>query len=935
MGSAEGRAPESFVVDLSALGPAPLPLVGGKAVNLGKLTAAGFPVPRGFCLTTAAYRKAAPAGLEALAAHLDALASKTASDDVSLPHATPGQPEPGLGELARQAREMIVTAPIPADVDSAVRTAYAVMGSGATVAVRSSATAEDLPFASFAGQQDSFLDISGADAVVESVRRCWASLWTERAVAYRSAYGIGHRDVGLAVVVQDVVAATTAGVLFTANPVTGTRTQTVIDASAGPGQAVVSGSVNPDHFVTETATGRILLHSPDGTAAGRPRSLDDAQVRELTTLGDTVQRLFGTPQDVEWVIDAAGKIWLTQSRPITTLYPLPDPAAAQPLGAESSVAAEARVYLCGTLLQGLTRPLTPMGLSVLGSMGNRRGPWQYVNPGLRMFMDMTPMVRNKYGRRYLLRILPLADGRSAAVFPALLDDPRFGLRERPSRRTRPGAAGAPAPQRSAPQKPALHKPRTGGPAARRADGTATLALMLRVIPSLLRAVVRPAAELRRAFDYGTRLEAELVLPEPATPFGRLDHAQRILDRAVTGLILATLPGPAVGYLMLALARRLLRGIAEPRELEAVLRGLPNNVTTEMDLELWHLAVTIGANAASREVFLAHGPKELATLYAAGSLPAVAQTGLGVFLDRYGHRAVAEIDLGMPRWSEKPDHILGMISNYLHVEDPEQAPDRQFARAEEHAEARIRSLVERTRARSRLRARLVEFCLRRTRQLSGLRELPKFYVVLALAEMHRQLNAISTELARAGAITAADDVYFLEFDEVRVGLRGAGLKGIVAARRRLYDVELRRRRIPRVLLSDGTDVEAAVMAKSPASGALAGTPASAGTATGTVRVILDPVGAHLEPGEILVAPSTDPGWTPLFMTAGALVMEMGGVISHGAVVAREYGIPAVVGVPDATTRLRTGQRVTVDGSAGTVRQVDAPLSPATAAGSLAG
>jgi pyruvate,water dikinase len=386
--------------------------------------------------------------------------------------------------------------------------------------------------------------------------------------------------------------------------------------------------------------------------------------------------------------------------------------------------------------------------------------------------------------------------------------------------------------------------------------------------------------------------------------------------------------------MLAGARRLLRGIAEPRELEAVLRGLPNNVTTEMDLELWHLAVTIRANDASREVFLAHGPKELAALYAAGSLPAVAQTGLGVFLDRYGHRAVAEIDLGMPRWSEKPDHILGMISNYLHVEDPEQAPDRQFARAEEHAEARIRSLVERTRARSQLRARLVEFCLRRTRQLSGLRELPKFYIVLALAEMHRQLNAISTELVRTGAIAAAADVYFLEFDEVRVGLRGADLKGIVAARRQLYDVEMRRRRIPRLLLSDGTDVEAAVMAKSPVSGALNGTPASAGTATGTVRVILDPVGAHLEPGEILVAPSTDPGWTPLFMTAGALVMEMGGVISHGAVVAREYGIPAVVGVPDATTRLRTGQRVTVDGSAGTVRQVDGPLSPAKAAGSLA-
>ena len=934
MGSAKGRAPENLVIDLSDLGSAPLPLVGGKAVNLGKLTAAGFAVPRGFCLTTVAYRKAAPAELEALAARLDAEQPGLGPDD-ELDHrepdrrrpdrAPPNEPTLDLRELARQAREMIVTAPIPADVDTALRGAYAALGSKATVAVRSSATAEDLPFASFAGQLDTFLNISGADAVVESARRCWASLWTERAVTYRFANGISHRDAGLAVVVQDLVAANTAGVLFTANPVTGTRTETVIDASAGPGHAVVSGSVNPDHFVADTATGRVLLRKAGGTATSRPPSLVDARIRELTALGDAIQQMFGAPQDVEWVIDAAGKIWVTQSRPITTLYPLPDPAAAEPLGAESAATADPRVYLCGTLLQGLTRPLTPMGLSVLGSMRNRNGPWEYVNPGLRMYVDVTAVVRNKYGRRYLLHMLPLADGRSGAVFPALLDDPRFGVRERTPRRQRPGTATTSAPR----------KPGKGSRAAQRAQQLAGMALTVRLAGSLLRAAVRPAAELRRAFDYGNRLEAELVLTGPATPFGRLDHAQHILDNTVDKLILATLPGPAVGYLMLAGARSLLRGTAEPRELEAVLRGLPNNVTTEMDLELWHLAVSIRANAASREVFQTHAPEELAAMYAAGTLPAVAQTGMHGFLERYGHRAVAEIDLGMPRWSEKPDHILGMISNYLHVEDPEQAPDRQFARAEEHAEARIRSLVDRARARSRLRARLVEFCLRRTRQLSGLRELPKFYLILALAEMHRQLNAIGTELARSGAIAAAGDVYFLEFDEVRVGLRGADLKGIVADRRRLYDVELRRRRIPRLLLSDGTDVEAAVMAKSPASGALVGTPASAGTATGTVRVILDPVGAHLEPGEILVAPSTDPGWTPLFLTAGALVMEMGGVISHGAVVAREYGIPAVVGVPDATTRLRTGQTVTVDGSAGTVRQVDAPLSPAPTAGSLAG
>jgi len=777
------------------------------------------------------------------------------------------------------------------------------MGGTLGVAVRSSATAEDLPFASFAGQQDSYLDVIGADAVVAAVRRCWASLWSDRAVAYRSAYGISNRDVGLAVVVQAMVDAATAGVLFTANPVTGTRTETVINASPGSGQAVVSGAVNPDQFVLDTASGAVRLRTPGGTVPGRGPALSEPQLLELTALGDRVQRLLGAPQDVEWAVDTAGRIWLTQSRPITTLYPLPEPA---PEDAGPGAAAPTRVYLCGTLFQGLTRPITPLGLAVLELMRNSKGPWRYVNPGMRMYVDLTAVIRNKSGRAYLLRMLPLADGRSGAVLPALLEDPRFGRVEHPFLGTL-RKAGA---RRSVPPPPR----RTGS-----TEKSASLGLIVGLIPAMIRAAFRPAAELRRAKKYGRELESELRLAEPASSVRRLEFTEQILGRTVDGLIRATLPGPSVGYIMLAVARRLLRGIAPPRELEAVLRGLPHNITTEMDLELWQLAVSVGDDPVSRGEFLAKRPEDLSADYLAGTLPPQAQAGVRGFLARYGHRAVAEIDLGMPRWSEQPDHILGVISNYLRVEDPEQAPDRQFARAAEHAEDRIRSLVGQARVRSPWRARALELSLRRVRQLAGMRELPKFYIVAVLGEMHRQLLRIGADLASAGTIAAADDVFFLDFDEIRVGLRGADLHGIIADRRRLYRIELRRRRIPRLLLSDGTDVEAAMMANSPASGAMAGTPASAGTATGRVRVIMDPVGAHLEPGEILVAPSTDPGWTPLFLTAGALVMEMGGVISHGAVVAREYGIPAVVGVPDATTRLRTGQTVTVDGAAGTIRE----------------
>ncbi|XTR53397.1 PEP/pyruvate-binding domain-containing protein [Pseudarthrobacter sp. So.54] len=283
-----------------------------------------------------------------------------------------------LARVAGRARTLIEEAPIPPAVDAAVRSAYAEMGASLPVAVRSSATAEDLPFASFAGQQDSYLDVVGADAVVGAVRRCWASLWSDRAVAYRSANGISNREVGLAVVVQSMVDAATAGVLFTANPVTGTRTETVINAAPGSGQAVVSGAVNPDQFVLETASATVRARTPGGTDPERSPGLSDPQLQELTALGRSVQRLLGAPQDIEWVIDAGGKAWLTQSRPITTLYPLPGPA---PGDAAAGAAAPARVYLCGTLFQGLTRPITPMGLAVLGVMRNRKGPWRYVNPG--------------------------------------------------------------------------------------------------------------------------------------------------------------------------------------------------------------------------------------------------------------------------------------------------------------------------------------------------------------------------------------------------------------------------------------------------------------------------------------------------------------------------------------------------------------------------
>jgi pyruvate,water dikinase len=374
--------------------------------------------------------------------------------------------------------------------------------------------------------------------------------------------------------------------------------------------------------------------------------------------------------------------------------------------------------------------------------------------------------------------------------------------------------------------------------------------------------------------------------------------------------------------MLAVSRRLLGDVAEPDELQQVLRGLPHNVTTEMDLQLWALTEEIRSEGPSREAFTDLAVPDLLQRYRDHALPSVAQRGLQAFLRRYGHRAVAEVDLGMPRWSDDPSHLLGVISNYLRLDASDLDPVAQFQAGVAKAESMIQSLTARMAERSRSRAKLVNWTLGRVRQLVGLRESPKFLLIVALSAMRGHLKAVGQELVATNVIDQVDDVFFLDLRDARRGLAGEDLRTQVAERRETYEQELKRRHIPRLLLSDGTEPEAVASAVTRPDGALTGSPASTGTVTGKARVVLDPVGAHLEPGEILVAPSTDPGWTPLFLTAGGLVMEMGGSNSHGAVVAREYGIPAVVGVPEATHKIETGQLITVDGAAGLVSLVTA-------------
>jgi rifampicin phosphotransferase len=884
-----------LILSFTAIDRGALAVAGGKASNLGELVRAGFPVPAGFCVTTAAYDLvAADAGLEPT---LAALAGTRPEDTAR------------LAELAGEARSHLSDASVPDFLRQAIAEAYEGLGDGAPVpvAVRSSATAEDLPQASFAGQQDTYLNVVGVESVLDAVQRCWASLWTDRAVSYRATNGIDPHSVRLAVAVQQMVVASVAGVLFTANPVTGRRRQAVIDASPGLGEAVVSGMVNPDHFVVNTATGEIVerrlgdkrVAIMAGSGGGTERveldagedgvSLSDGQVLALARLGERVEEHYGMPQDTEWAIDDDGGIWLLQARPITTLFPLPEGAPTKD--------EDLRVYFSFSVAQGVYRPLTPMGIqtfrlitSALATMAGRpplnpyRGAAFFTESAGRIFADITPVLRSKRGRGLFEWVMRNMEARTVNIVRRLEADPRLAL--------------VPTPMR-----PVL--------------GTILTVFVRGRIPlRVVEALARPEKARARAARVETQFRAaEDVPPDPAEC---LSAAEYLLLEGPPDLLPSVPPVFATGLAANALAGKLLGGLATDDERRVAMRALPHNTTTEMDLGLWELAKEARADPDIARMLGETPPERLAEDYRGGSLPPKLQKSLADFLRLYGHRGVAEIDLGLPRWSEDPTYILSVLANYLRLDDPEAAPDVQFARATREAEQMVDELTRRATREGRLRGALVRFLLGRARELSGLREMPKFCIVLLMARARALLWTVGRELAEAGRLQSAGDIFFLSVPEAWAALAGGDLRPLILARRAVYEQELGRRHVPRLLLSDGTEPTAGTHHATGEDGvSLRGTPASGGVVTQKARVILDPGEADLEPGEILVAPSTDPGWTPLFLTAGGLVMEMGGPMSHGAIVAREYGIPAVVGVPDATELIETGQRITVDGSSGEV------------------
>jgi phosphohistidine swiveling domain-containing protein len=917
-----------------------LALAGGKGSNLAELVRAAFPVPGGFIVTTDAYHAFVEANqlqqailrIARSISPADPSAFENSSAQIRILFEHGAIPPEIAADIISGYRGLLPYSPAYASYASSassnVGDAPATAFSDTPVAVRSSATAEDLPGLAFAGQQDTYLNVIGEGAVPDAVKQCWASLWTARALAYRARNNIPPDEVALAVIVQEMVASESSGVLFTANPLTGRRDEMVIDASFGLGEAVVSGQVDPDHYVVNPHTWEITRRkigtkeisiipragggteqvrrvSTSGKAGARVQALADIQIIELAKIARRVGEHFGSPQDIEWAW-SSGQLYLLQSRPITSLYPLPAlPTAPEVAGsAKNSKPGESlHVYISFNSIQGVTDPFTPMGIDALRMIFGgvprllhiRSSPREFLpDAGGRLFLDFTAPVRDPRLRNLVLAFLSRVDPGAQQTLRRLIAEGRF-----------------------APKKVVI-PPRQA------------LTLLLAMLPTLravIAALLRPERVRPRVLAIADRFvndaqqHARAAKDLPAT----LRAMERDLAHAES-ISFAVMPTVLPAFAALPLVDRWLSrwlgekaGAALP-----LMQGLPGNMTIEMNLKLWAAAQAIRADPAALEAMTAQPVEALVREYRQGNVPATAQRELGGFLREYGMRGVAEIDFGRFRWRDDPTPIVQTLRAYLQLENPDLAPDVLFRRGAEQAERLAAEYVRRARKTPLgwLRAALLGGAIRRIRILAGLREAPLFYLVRVEDIYRSALLERAREIVAHDDLERPDDIFYVPFDSLKRYSRGKGvdLKGIVATKRADYERECARKQMPRVLLSTGEAFYGGVSDASEVSEGgndLMGEAVSPGVAEGRVHVILDPRTERLEPGEILVCRSTDPGWTPLFLTAGGLVMEIGGLITHGSVVAREYGIPAVVGVHEATTRLKTGQHLRVDGNRGIV------------------
>jgi rifampicin phosphotransferase len=899
-----------------------LSLVGGKGANLGELADAGFPVPPGFCLTTVAFQIFIATARDANAIY--ALLDTIRTDDVDRARV--------IGERVRQC---LLALPMPKEIADSVRHIWQKTGTDAAYAVRSSATAEDLPDASFAGQQDTYLNIIGEEALLDAIRRCWVSLFTDRAILYRCQNNFSHRNVQMSVIVQKMILSEQSGTLFTADPLTGHRHTLTIDASFGLGEALVSGLVSPDAYQVDKRNSMIINRQiadkeiaiyPEKDGGTRQEALSseqrkqaaltDDQILSLAEMGAQIESHYGTPQDIEWAIattpslreneatDASpnsmkgelassrqqarlrrvrNDIYLLQARPITSLYPIdglksPDDSL--------------HVFFSIGHQQNMTRAMAPLSLSTFLNFlppelrSHARMSTILRFSGGRLFVDVTQALRHPILKRVLSAVLSQFDIFIPQLFQLAARRPEF---KRPH---------------------GLHFPfriiKFG------------LGILRRVFNALWRRDLRDFVAQTNALIDNYIDKTDRNLQE--YPQGKA-QIQAVLNELhkMPPFFLNWVPEAAAGIAVTRLLPKLASRWLSPDKVEALTLGIPGNVVNEMNLMLSDLAELARKSPQLVEQFNHLGDD--AHLWLANIATIEGGTSFLVtwndFLTRYGSRAPSEIDISMTRWHENPLPVLRVIAGNIEKNISSRALFDAQARARAAAFAELLTAARKGllgRFRLRLFKRLYHVLI----EVGGMREHHKLMMVRLVWVVKAIIKENAAELVASGKLAAPDDIWFLTWDELLSVWEDKETSWHdVVAQRQADLARYLKLTPPAVITSDGETPVVQYHLEDAPPGALIGNPVSAGIVEGVAHVIHDPTTETLRPGEILVAPFTDPGWTPLFINAAGLVMDIGGALAHGSVVAREYGIPAVVGVRESTTKLQTGQRVRVDGNRGII------------------
>jgi phosphoenolpyruvate synthase/pyruvate phosphate dikinase len=873
----------SYIPGFSEIDKTMLAMVGGKGANLGELCRIeGINVPDGFCISTEAFKRIIQES-SAINELLDQLSLLKVEDREK------------ISELSGEIRRVIEGIAIPPDINSAISRFLSGFDEKNAWAVRSSATAEDLPTASFAGQQDTYLNVIGKDAILQHISKCWASLFTERAIIYRLQNGFDHRKVHLAVVVQQMVFPQAAGIMFTADPVTSNRKVLSIDASFGLGEAMVSGLVNADSYKVrngkvigkKVSTKKLAIYAvKDGGTKEQEieremqnrQALTDEQILQLERMGRMIEAHFGSPQDIEWCL-VDDTFYIVQSRPITTLYPIP-----------VSNDQENHVYISVGHQQMMTDAMKPLGLSffLLTTQALMR------TAGGRLFVDVAPMLASPTGRETMINVLGKSDPIIKDALTTILERGDF-IETLPDDKKESSTGTSPGKSDKAVSPPNYQELNDYDPT---------------IVSDLIKANQRSIEALKQNIQTKSGSDVFDYILEDIEQLKKTNANPQSFGVIMTGMNASSW-----------INEKMNEWLGEKNAADTIAQSVPNNITSEMGLALLDVAdvirpypeiidylsrlVGIKDDNFLDELEKFEGGKETRdTIYA--------------FLNKYGMRCAGEIDITKTRWSEKPVTLVTMILNNIKTFEPD-AANRRFEQGRQESLKKEKELLDRLKQLpdGEQKARETKRMIDLVRNFSGYREYPKYGIINRYFVYKQALLKEAERLVQANVIHEKEDIYYLPFEELREVVRTNKLDYQVVNKRkdeyRLYE----KLTPPRVFTSDGEIISGKYKRDDLPAEAIVGLAVSSGVIEGRARVIVNMSAAELEDGDILVTSFTDPGWTALFVSIKGLVTEVGGLMTHGAVIAREYGLPAVVGVEHATRLIKDGQRIRVNGTDGYV------------------